>query len=458
MQEFFIKRVVCVLMIVLVSGCSKEEFVNVDEKEKITDERIYEKWQEGIEAYDLDIFIEEEKKNKYSKKETTREEKEPSENPVYVHYMPWFQSLEIDGFWGQHWTMKNRDPTFIDAQNKREIASHYYPLIGPYSTRDKDLQQYHLLLMKLSGVDGVIFDWYGQRDVLDFENIKLGMESFIEELDKTDLEFAVMYEDRVIKEQRTSLTAIQISQAVGDLQYVEEKYFSKENYINIKENPLFMVFGPNYIDAPEDWHEILSLLKREISLLTLWGSQSKVGENNSVGEYAWIDENHIQTVSGYYNYVIDFDTNIVGGIVYPGFNDYYIEGGWKSNLDYDWQIENKETITFQETFDETLKHEVDFIQVATWNDFGEGTQIEPTLEYGFKYLNLLQKYTEASYTEEDLKIPYYIYKLRKLHPNNETVTFLLDIAYTYALKGNVKKAKRIIGLTIFHFGDDFLKT
>jgi glycoprotein endo-alpha-1,2-mannosidase len=79
---------------------------------------------------------------------------------VYVHYMPWFFNLKQDGYWGQHWTMTNKNPNNIDITGKREIASHYYPLIGPYSSNDNDLQEYHLLLMKLSGIDGVIFDWY----------------------------------------------------------------------------------------------------------------------------------------------------------------------------------------------------------------------------------------------------------------------------------------------------------
>jgi glycoprotein endo-alpha-1,2-mannosidase len=115
---------------------------------------------------------------------------------VYVHYMPWFSNLEQDGFWGQHWTMINKDPNVMDANGKREIASHYYPLIGPYSSNDNDLQEYHLLLMKLSGIDGVIFDWYSSRDVNDYNALKTSTESFIKEIEDVGLEFAIMYEDK----------------------------------------------------------------------------------------------------------------------------------------------------------------------------------------------------------------------------------------------------------------------
>ncbi len=48
--------------------------------------------------------------------------------PVYAHYMPWFQTPELSGYWGNHWTMANKNPEeFINGQ--RSIASHYYPLL-----------------------------------------------------------------------------------------------------------------------------------------------------------------------------------------------------------------------------------------------------------------------------------------------------------------------------------------
>src|SRR5688500_4362997 len=79
---------------------------------------------------------------------------------VYVHYMPWFQTKPFSGSWGSHWKMNTKNPDIVDAEGKKQIASHYYPLIGPYDSRDKDVIEYHLLLMKYSGIDGVLIDWY----------------------------------------------------------------------------------------------------------------------------------------------------------------------------------------------------------------------------------------------------------------------------------------------------------
>ena len=56
---------------------------------------------------------------------------------MMVHYMPWFVSQPYSGSWGWHWTMNHFNPNVINPTNgEQEIASWYYPLIGPYDSAD----------------------------------------------------------------------------------------------------------------------------------------------------------------------------------------------------------------------------------------------------------------------------------------------------------------------------------
>src|SRR5471032_2609072 len=86
--------------------------------------------------------------------------------PVMVHYMPWFVSQPYSGSWGWHWTMNHFNPNVTNANGEQQIASWYYPLIGPYDSADPAVLEYHVLLMKLAGIDGVIVDWYGSANFL----------------------------------------------------------------------------------------------------------------------------------------------------------------------------------------------------------------------------------------------------------------------------------------------------
>jgi hypothetical protein len=49
-----------------------------------------------------------------------------------------------------------------------QIASHYHPLIGAYDSGDADALEYHAIVMRLAGIDGIIADWYGRDDYLDW--------------------------------------------------------------------------------------------------------------------------------------------------------------------------------------------------------------------------------------------------------------------------------------------------
>jgi hypothetical protein len=60
-------------------------------------------------------------------------------------------------------------------------------------------------------------------------------------------------------------------------------------------------------------------------------------------------------------------------VAYPGFHAFYGEGGWPGPMFYiEYGVE-----TFTRTWEMALNN-TEIIQICTWNDYGEGTVIEPT--------------------------------------------------------------------------------
>ncbi len=363
---------------------------------------------------------------------------------VYVHYMPWFQSKDFDGYWGQHWTMSNQNPEIQDQNGKREIASYYYPIIGPYSSGDPDLQEYHLLLMKLAGIDGVIFDWYGTKDIYDYELIKKSTETFIDNLEDLGLQFSIMYEDRVVKqvsEQPISIEAIKAAQE--DFKYINDEYFSSSEYLKYNDKNMLFIFGPNFLTTEREWDLVFDIFPTENhpSFLTLWGSSGQVGPN-ATGEFLWVDKDHLLAHEHYYN-TLQSENLITVGSSYPGFKSFYRQGGWTEGIN-DWTIDFNQGQTFVETLNYTHHEQSDFIQIITWNDFGEGTMIEPTQEFGFMYLQLLQQYTGVSYSGKHLQIILDLYHTRKEYKDIAEVQYLLNRCYKYIKRGKLWRAKKII--------------
>ena len=58
---------------------------------------------------------------------------ERSQRPLLMaHYMPWYQTPDVTGYWGWHWTMNHFNPAQTDENGRPQIASHTMPLTGPY--------------------------------------------------------------------------------------------------------------------------------------------------------------------------------------------------------------------------------------------------------------------------------------------------------------------------------------
>ncbi|CAG2180006.1 unnamed protein product, partial [Oppiella nova] len=143
--------------------------------------------------------------------------------------MPWFETKETNpdkGKWGQHWTMKNMNPDIKDASGKRQIASHFYPLIDLYASGDSHVVDWQLGLMKLSGVTGVLIDWPGTANVWDYPGNAANCEAIIKGCQRVGLEYAIVYEDHNLGMARDAhmLNVTIIEQGKADMVYLRDKH------------------------------------------------------------------------------------------------------------------------------------------------------------------------------------------------------------------------------------------
>jgi hypothetical protein len=362
---------------------------------------------------------------------------------VYVHYMPWFEdkTTSDNGKWGQHWTMANKNPDVIGANGRRQIASHYYPMTGPYASSDRDMVDYQLLLMKYSGIDGLIVDWNGIHNVYDYPLIKRNTDTLFSHVKTAGLQFSICYEDASAGNVNTVTGKSKVTAAKEDFAYLQSNYFKSSNYINISGQPLLMVFGPKTegLNTASNWQQAVSDLTPKPRLLSLLNKGDITGSSGS-GEFFWVGKSHEESIKNFYNNRSKTLPTAFAG-AYPGFNDYYKQGGWGENL---FVINNNGTATLQSTLNLAKNSNLPYLQLITWNDYGEGTMIEPTVELGFDYLVTIQKYTGASYTKTELELIYKWYTLRKKYVGNAATQLKLTQAYNHLIALEVSQAAAII--------------
>lgn len=359
---------------------------------------------------------------------------------VYAHLMPWFETKETNnpaGTWGQHWTMANKNPDIKNGNGQSQIAAHYYPLTGPYASGDASIIEYQLLLMKLSGIDGVLIDWPGTIKLYDYPLLVRNTEQLIALLDKVGLTFAIVYEDQNINiAYNAKVITNKISAAQADMSYLSANYFGKSSYIKIDGKPLLLTFGPQTFQSEAEWTQVFSVFNTKLAFLTLW-NESGEGGKNAAGEFAWVYKNHLDDLNGFYakNY-----SGIKMSSAYPGFNAFYTQGGWGTNP---FTIETGLN-TFNTTLDLALQSNSNYLQLVTWNDYGEGTMLEPTAEFQYAFLKSLQQKLGVTYTEDDLKAIFTLYTLRKSASSDALKQKKLDQVFYYFVSLKTTEARQLL--------------
>ena len=320
--------------------------------------------------------------------------------PTLAHYMPWFSTKAVSGSWGWHWTMNRYDPEKFRWEGQREIAAHDYPLIGPYDSADPDTLECHVLLMKVAGIDGVIVDWYGLGTDNDYPLIHSNVEKLIPWLKKAGLKFAVCYEDQALKSLKDGADAAQARQ---DMDWLAGHWFADESYLRRENRPVLLVFGPQHLPGRPP--------AKEGTLI--YGLPHLAESHGLDGSFAW------PPVAGgkalpHDRWTSELDSmqarpDSAFSVAFPGFQDIYAQAGVHPSHG---SIAAENGRTFAATLERAGKTHAPFLQIATWNDHGEGTAIEPTRSQGYRHLEKLVGLTKKT-TVADLRLPVALYQLRK---------------------------------------------
>ncbi len=387
-----------------------------------------------------------------------------AQKPLLVHYMPWYVAKPYSGSWGWHWTMNHYNPDVITG-GRRQIASCYYPLIGPYDSLDPAVLEYHVLLMKLAGIDGVAVDWYGTDNFNDYainNQRTLALLSFTR---KAGLKFSLCYEDQTVQHEIDGgyiTAAAAISRAQQTILYAQSNYFSDPSYLRLSNAPVFLNFGPQYFKTNSDWATIFSVLN-------ITNRPAFFTEDNrfaaALGAFDWppmwmsAGATNTLTPAQLQTYLDTFEQNAASWPAYissafPRFHDIYAQAGVAPSYGY---LDDANGAILTNTLRRALTNNSAFVHFVTWNDFGEGTVMEPTLDYGFRDLgivqNLRRQYLDPdfSFTTNDLKSAFRFYSLRKQYGTNSAISAELNRIFTNIVTGRIKVANlQLTGIESSH--------
>jgi len=334
---------------------------------------------------------------------------------IYTHYMPWFQTKGVHGNW-THWgdTIPNQ-------------TSHFTPMIGLYDSRDPDVLEYQVLLMKYAGLDGLFMDWYGIGGDPEY-----GTQPIFQVLAKAGLKYAMVWEDRYANNQ---------GGAGAVLQFMENNFFKTSNYVKISNRPILLVWQITYTTAAQ-WTSNMSstTFQNKPILITRDNALTPAAE----GAYSWINAagGTPLAISSLDNFLGNTWTYMIPTAL-PRFVDDYAGFSYGT-------IDDQAGKMFVNTITDCMESDNDITQIATWNDWQEGTIIEPSTTYGYRDLEVIQtmrkKYIDSkfSFTPANLRLPDTLFRLRRQFKGNAGKTAHLDSAANALFIGDPVNGQRIL--------------
>ena len=352
-------------------------------------------------------------------------------------------------------------PNVINPTNgEPEIASWYHPLIGPYDSLDPAVLEYHVLLMKLAGIDGVIVDWYGQDNYYDYGINNQRTLALFNYTRKADLKFSLCYEDATIQAEINggSLNGVTvaadtaIAHAQQTMLYAQTHFFTDPSFLRLNNAPVLLNFGPQYFHTSSDWTSIFSVLDatNQPAFFAEDNRLSPVGAGAfdrppmslSGGGTNTLTPVELQGYLASFDHKGDSWPAFVSS-AFPRFHDIYAQADVGSSYGY---LDDANGSTFTNTLSCAMTNNSSVVQIVTWNDFGEGTIIEPTVDYGYRDLGIIQnlrrQYLDSSfpYHTNDLAMALRFYNLRRQYANSPAISAELNRIFNNIVAGQVVTA------------------
>jgi len=294
---------------------------------------------------------------------------------VLAFYYPWYGTPEgPTGFW-RHWDEGGHNPdSFLNG--RRDLGATDYPINGPYDSKDERVIAWHLKLAEEAGVDGFIVSWWGFETFED-EVFRI-MLKVAEELN-TSVKLTVYYE--VIHGGR--------DEAVKDIERILRDYGGSKAFLKVQEHPVIFIYSRALHQLSyRDWDYVVRKVRYDGFKVLLIADS--------------FDENTAEIFDGLHTYnpvgilreggsLKDVYVNakmvaekygvIFSATVLPGYDDTRIR---QPGLAYP----RRGGDTYRETWKAVYESNANWVLICSWNEWHEGSEIEPSLEYGELYLNI----------------------------------------------------------------------
>lgn len=293
---------------------------------------------------------------------------------VLAFYYTWYGP-------GRHWGK-------VDAANHDIEAARHYPVQGAYDSHDPALIAGQIDEARKCGITGFICTWWGQGSYED-QAVPLTLAA----AQGKDFNVTVYWEVAPGEGQA------QIDNAVSDLSYLVSHYGSNDAFLKVDGKPVIFVYGRVMGQVPSSaWPEIISRAHAKAGdfLLICDGYAPEntalfdgLHEYNICAQVKGKTPGEVRKWSANHYWLAVKAARGAGRIscldIIPGYDDTKVRHPGLAVDRLDGEV-------YRLLWYEAIKANPDWILITSWNEWHEGSEIEPSYEFGNKYLDLTSQY------------------------------------------------------------------
>jgi len=300
---------------------------------------------------------------------------------VMAFYYTWYGTPEVGGRW-HHWPEGGHNPDKLDQNGLRDLGATNHPEPDVYDSNSPEVIRRHLALCEEMGIDALIATWWGINDYHD-----KAFKVVIKEANRTKTQVTVYYE--VIRQSSVNV-------AVEDFNYILDSYGAEPAFLKVDDKPVIFVYGRamGQLNA-DDWKEVLKRVRAKHDALFIADTGSKELIEIFDGGHTY---NPVGTIVRGHNMEENYTKlvktcretgKIACATVIPGYDD--------SNIGRARAIvaERRGGELYKELWQAAMKAQPDWVLITSFNEWHEGSEIEPSKEDGRFYVELTRKYSET---------------------------------------------------------------
>ena len=315
-----------------------------------------------------------------------------------VHY-PWYGTpAGPSGRW-RHWhhrietpdegrILGFHDPARLTASGRRDIGAPHYPEGGPYDSRDTARIRAQLAQARAAGLDGLAVSWWGHET-----EEALGLAALFRHVGEAGLVLAPYYETGELRRRGALGVA-------ADLERLLDRHGHEAAWLRVGDRPVVFLYASHRL-RPRAWDAVLARLAargRRLFLVADVPSPEWLAARPD-----WLqrfDAFHVYTPAVFLGRGRDlaqvYATLATLGraagrpfvpAVGPGFDDRPVRRPATV-------VARAGSATYDRTWEAALSTDPRWVLVSTWNEWHEGSEIEPSVEHGRRFLDATRAWGE----------------------------------------------------------------